>query len=146
LTQLYRQSWARCFTQIQNHTIKQGSTDDFRLKCLVVIAFAIIFFCGCSKYNYPNIFPFDNAFYKRAEKIDEINGYEAFMSNIEFEKMKVAFRKQGFVDWKDIGDACFYSNGKAVNISSLGKSHGGVFSINYSSLFLFSFIISLNLR
>lgn len=103
------------------------------LKCLVVIAFAIIFFCGCSKYNYPNIFPFDNAFYKRAEKINEINGYEAFMSNIEFEKMKVAFRKQGFVDWKDIGDACFYSNGKAVNISSLGKSHDGVFSINYSS-------------
>jgi hypothetical protein len=38
LTQLYRQSWARCFRQIQNHTIKQGSTDDFRFNIPVTFA------------------------------------------------------------------------------------------------------------
>ena len=69
----------------------------------------MILFCSCSKYNYPNIFPFGEAFYERAKKIDGIDGYEAFMSNIEFENMKITLRKYGFVEWKELGDLSFYS-------------------------------------
>ena len=97
------------------------------------IAVAMILFCSCSKYNYPNIFPFGEAFYERAKKIDGIDGYEAFMSNIEFENMKVTLKKRGFIDWKELGDLSFYSQDIAVNRNFLGIPHGGLFSINESS-------------
>lgn len=97
------------------------------------IAVAMILFCSCSKYNYPNIFPFNNAFYERAKKINGINGYKAFMSNIEFENMKITLRKYGFVEWKELGDLSFYSQDIAVNRYFLGIPHGGVFSKNESS-------------
>lgn len=97
------------------------------------IAMTIALSCACSKYNYPNIFPFDEAFYERANKINGINGYEAFMPNIEFEKMKVTLKKYGFVDWKELGDLSFYSQDKAVNRTFLGIPHGGMFSKNESS-------------
>ena len=103
------------------------------LKYSACIAVATVFFCGCSKYNYPDIFPFDHSFYERAKKIRGINGYEAFMSNAEFEGMKATLRQHGFVDWKELGDLSFYSQDTAVNRNFLGVPHGGMFSKNEAS-------------
>ena len=103
------------------------------LKYLGGIVIATVFFCSCSKYNYPNIFPFNHSFYERAKKINGINGYEAIMSNVEFESMKVTLRQHGFVVWKELGDVSFYSQNIAVNRNFLGVPHGGMFSKNEAS-------------
>lgn len=100
---------------------------------LTACIIATVFFCSCSKYNYTNIFPFNHSFYERAKKISGINGYEAFMSNAEFEGMKATLRRHGFVDWKELGDLSFYSQNIAVNRNFLGVPHGGMFSKNEAS-------------
>lgn len=70
---------------------------------------------GCSRYNYQNIFPFEQEIFDRSVRASNFLGYECNVGKSEFARIKVSL-KNSYDKWKPLkpGDG-FHSNGVFID-------------------------------
>lgn len=70
---------------------------------------------GCSRYNYQNIFPFEQEIFDRSVRSSDFLGYECNIGKSEFARIKVSL-KSSYDKWKPLrpGDG-FHSNGVFID-------------------------------